>query len=114
MNPRDLIKLSKTKIFEKTDRSPRFAGQWVEVRVRIEGVVFLHNLQIVPHLFPLLGGEGRKVGAFLGPVFCRPFGKFLRLLVVFCGIGVRFPGRIDHGSSAERKVRDLVDFAKKK
>lgn len=70
-------------------------------------MVFLHDLQILSHLLSLLRAQGRKVGAFLGPVLRRPLGKFLRLTVMFRGIGVGLTTRIRHSASAVRKVRDL-------
>lgn len=91
-------------------QSPGFTCQWVKIGIRIKGVILLHDSYVVPHLLLLLRGEGWKWGTFLFPILRRPLCKFSSLPIVFRGIGVWFPRRIDHGFAAEPKVGNLVDM----
>jgi hypothetical protein len=87
--------------------SPRLASFWVQIRIWIESMVFLHHSQISSHLIPLLLCEGGKFGSFLGPILGRPFGKFPGLAVMFRGGQVGFVGLLNHNVAAISKISHL-------
>lgn len=87
--------------------SSRLPGDRVEIRIRIEGMVFLHDLQVVSHLFPLFGSQGGQLGTFVGSILGRPLGKFPGFPVVFGCIQVGFRSLAHHGVAAILEIRNL-------